>query len=196
MEPGRVTCSHCKAVLESERFNTGRLERCPSCQAGLRVEAFPALFRPLEDASVQASALDGESSCFFHPQKKAVAVCETCGRFLCALCELDFNGKRLCPSCLESGKKQGKIETLLESRTLYDKMALMVATLPWLIFIWGSIIGAPMAIYLVIRHWNAPCSLAGRSRWMYWAALLAALAGIAIWVFIITAIYFAPKIRR
>jgi hypothetical protein len=149
---------------------------------------FPALYRANAPTPAQAAILEGEASCFFHPQKKAAMVCETCGRFLCALCDLDLNGKHICPSCLESGKQRQTIAELQESRVVYDRLVLALSTLPWLICGWGTLVGAPVAIYLSIRHWNAPCGVTGRARWMFVTAIIISAISLLFWAVILFSI--------
>ena len=77
----------------------------------------------------EAVMVEGESSCFYHPQKKAVVPCQGCGRFLCALCDCGLHGEHFCPACLEVGRQKGRITRLESQRTLYDAIALAVAVL-------------------------------------------------------------------
>ena len=172
-------------MLLEEFFNLERLEPCPSCGAPLRVDVFPAQYRALSTSLPTALVVEGESSCFYHPQKKAVIPCQMCGRFLCALCDLELNGRHLCPSCLESGQKKGKIGELQNKRVRYDRMALALATLPALV-LWPSLICAPMALYVAIRHWNNPCGVLGKSRAMYMIAAVLASIEIIGWVVFFT----------
>src|ERR1051325_5705940 len=123
-----VTCSKCSGVLNEAIFNQAEWSPCPSCAAPLRVEIFPALFKaPTPSQPAQAVVIEGEASCFYHPNKKAVLPCETCGRFLCALCDVELNGQHLCPACLTSGQKKGKLTHLDNRRVLYDSLALTLA---------------------------------------------------------------------
>ena len=124
-----------------------------------------------------------ESSCFYHPQKKAVLPCEGCGRFLCALCDCEFNGQHLCPTCLETGRTKGKIKSLENRRTLYDTIALSLAILPigLIVFWFLTIITAPMALFMAIRYWNAPRSIVHRTKIRYVLAMIFATLQIAGW---------------
>ena len=67
-----------------------------------------------------------QASCFYHPNKKASVPCDNCGRFLCALCDVDFGGRRLCPACIEAGSGTESETTLDTRRILYDKLALFL----------------------------------------------------------------------
>jgi hypothetical protein len=103
-----------------------------------------------------------EAGCFYHPAKKAAVACAACGRFLCALCDVEFNGQHLCPMCLEKGKTKRKIKNLENHRVCYDKIALFVALISML-FIWPTLISAPIVLFMVIRYWNAPRSIIPRT---------------------------------
>lgn len=182
MRASAVNCSRCQATLLGDLFNRAGFTPCPNCRAPIQVRVFPALFRELAAGSVGERVLaDGEASCFHHPEKKAVLPCDGCGRFLCALCDVELNGQHLCPACIEGGRRKGKLATLENKRVLYDRMALYAATLPALI-LWPSLLGAPIALFLVIRYWKEPCSLVRPSKWRFVVAAVLALLQIFAWV--------------
>ena len=162
-------------------FNQPDFAPCPACGLPLLTEVFPALFRKASaPQSGQAILVEGESSCFFHPQKKAVLPCDSCGRFLCALCDCPLQGQHFCPTCLEAGSTKGKIKSLENQRTLYDQIALSLAILPLLIF-YFTLITAPMALYIAIRYWNAPRSIVRGNKIRYIIAIIIALLEIGGW---------------
>ena len=185
-------CTKCHSPLAVEALTAPGFTVCPSCGAEAHVEIFPALFLPPKRGEAgEAIMLDGESSCFYHPQKRATVPCDSCGRFLCALCDVDLGGEHLCPGCLESGRKKGKITTLENRRTLYDDAALSVAVLP-LVLIFTVIftfITAPLAIFLAIRSLKAPGSILPRTRVRAWLALVIAGLTLVGWsIFLYSAI--------
>src|SRR5215469_6856284 len=148
-----IQCPACRAWLMEGVFNQPDFAPCPACGVPLLTEVFPALFR--KTAAVQtgeAVMIEGESSCFYHPEKKAVLPCDGCGRFLCALCDCLLHGRHYCPTCLEAGKTKGKIKSLENQRTQYDNVALSLAILPLvLIFtVYFTFITAPMALFVAI----------------------------------------------
>jgi hypothetical protein len=164
MSTALIHCPKCKAVLLNHAFNRDTFAPCASCHAPLLIEIFPALFRPVEAGGAgEFIMLEGEAGCFYHPQKKALLPCESCGRFLCALCDCEHLGRHLCPSCLESGRTKGRIKSLENKRIRYDNMAMALAVLPFLIF-YLTLITAPMALYVAIRYRKAPLALTQRSR--------------------------------
>jgi uncharacterized paraquat-inducible protein A len=180
-----LTCTRCNAILTSEQLNTGTLRGCARCGELLRADVFPAMFRQIPKGSAGETAQGEESSCYFHPQKKAVVACESCGRFLCALCDLEVDKRHICPACLETGAKKGKLKNLQNRRMLYDSIALAVATLPLVTIYFLTFITAPLALYIVIRYWNAPTSLVPRQRRLRQVlAILFASAQIVAWIFI------------
>jgi hypothetical protein len=166
MNTALVSCTKCKAPLLGGVFNMPGLVPCPACSAPLHVEIFPAMFRRIEKGRDGDAVMEEiEASCFYHPQKKAVLPCESCGRFVCALCDCVLNGQHLCPACLESGRSKGKIKSLENKRVLYDNMAMSLSILalvpPVIYFSW---LVAPAAIYVSVRHWNSPSSIVPRTK--------------------------------
>ena len=176
-----IACPQCRAWLLEGVFNRPDLTPCPSCGTPLQIDAFPALFREISvGQNAQPVMVEGESSCFYHPQKKAVVPCAGCGRFLCALCDCEFGNEHFCPGCLEAGKSKGKIKALDNQRTRYDHIALALALLPVLIF-YFTIITAPMTLFVAIRYWNSPRSPVQRSRIRFVLAIIIALLQIGGW---------------
>lgn len=175
-------CTKCRAPLPPALYNVPDLRPCPACGAPVKVEVFPAALRPPGPASTgEAVLVEGEASCFYHPAKKAVVPCESCGRFLCAVCDVELNGVHLCAACLESGKKKGRLKQLDNRRTLYDSLALAVAVYP--ILFWPmTLLGGPIALYIAVRYWNAPSSVVPRTKWRAVLAIIIALVEIVAWV--------------
>ncbi len=184
MNRGWITCSKCKVPLQ-DFLNAPDLTVCPSCGVGMQIHVFPSLFRNLMPGQTGDTLLtDQEASCFYHPQKKAVITCEGCGRFLCALCDVELNEQHLCSTCLESGKKKGKLKNLENHRMVYDGMALTLAIVPLLIWPF-TIITAPAAIFVAIRYWKAPTSIIPRSKLYFILAILFAGLQVAGWIYFI-----------
>lgn len=183
-----IICTKCSAYLPEELFNSQG--NCPICDSLIRVDVFPAAFNSLSDEKQGETLLiDNESSCFFHPNKQAVATCSYCGRFLCSLCDIDFEKQHLCASCLDIGKKKGKIKKLENRRVLYDNIALGLAILPiffiatiifWFFAIPATVIAAPATIFIVIRFWKKPTSIIRRGKLRMVLALLLACLQIAV----------------
>jgi hypothetical protein len=194
MNNALIQCPACRAWLMGGPFNQREFGPCPACGVPLMGEVFPALFRKISTGqSGETIMVEGESGCFYHPQKKAVLPCDGCGRFLCALCDCLFDGKHYCPTCLEAGKAKGKIKNLDNQRTLYDSIALALAVYPLVIviFYYFTFITAPMALFVAIRYWKAPRSIVRRTKVRFIVAILIALATIGGWATVL--IYLATR---
>jgi hypothetical protein len=169
----QLPCSACSEIIPEELYNSG-LVHCPHCQRFIQAEVFPALIRPAVVHSGE-ERLEKEASCFFHDNKKAAISCGACGRFICSLCDIEFDGRHLCPSCLSSGHKKHKFKNMENRRVLYDNIALSLAILPN-IFFFITFLTAPAVFYFVIRYWKAPSSIIPRTKIRFiFAACLAFL---------------------
>jgi len=146
----------------------------------IMIEVFPAFSRGLRPGKAGEALMDDQASCFYHPQKKAAIPCDHCGRFLCALCDVEWGDKHLCPACLESGKKRGKITRLERHRVLYDSAALGLSVIP-MITIWFTLLTAPIALYVAFRHWNSPLSMVRRTRIRFVLAIVLSSLQILAW---------------
>ncbi|HVU18000.1 MAG TPA: hypothetical protein VHD32_13825 [Candidatus Didemnitutus sp.] len=157
------------------------LVRCPACECEFDQIRFRALSaRPV--VAVANATVDGESSCFFHAQNRAEAACESCGRYVCSVCRVDFAGRSLCPACLGNHGERRRIPE--NNRILYDRMALIVACIPLTFIFWFfSFVTAPVALTLCFYGWRRPGSLVPRwSRARFIIAGVLAFAQIAGWI--------------
>ncbi len=162
--------------------------QCPSCSQTIHALVFPAIAHTGTGAIPEAIREESEASCFYHPQSRAAVPCEQCGRFLCQLCDLEVDGRHLCPSCFQAGLTGRKIENIETRRTMWDTVALTLATFP-AVFLWPVLVTAPATLYVVMRRWRTPGSLVPRTRIRWYLAAVFALAelggaGFLIWVFL------------
>jgi hypothetical protein len=116
----------------------------------------------------------------YHPQKQALRICDGCGRMICALCSIELGEEHLCPSCISSGKKKGKITTLEDNRTRYDSIAMSLAIFGMLCYPFAIFL-VPASIYIAIRHWNSQGSLLGVSKPRFVIAIIIAICTLLFW---------------
>src|SRR5579871_5670065 len=124
MAANAIACASCSMPVPSDLWNQEQEAQCPFCGRGMIAAVFPAVEQTRVGEIPSSLQGETEASCFYHAQSRAVVVCQECGRFLCALCDLDVDGRHVCPRCFE------KAETVEPRRTMYDSMALAIATLP------------------------------------------------------------------
>lgn len=178
-----LSCLKCQAQMTPPVPGVLTGCSCAACGTWQEQLVFPALFSALKPGRAAEKVLmEGESACYFHPQKKAAVPCDLCGRFLCALCDLELNGQHLCSGCLSTARNQGKITSLDQKRFIPESAALTLAIVP--ILIWPvSLITAPFAALLAIRSFRAPGSLVESGRLRGIVALVFAIAEMAGWAF-------------
>lgn len=167
--PGAATCPSCRGEVTPADTQNG-WQRCPYCEENLQVRVWQVA-RPNTTAPV---ALSDQATCFFHPDKAFQACCQRCGRFVCALCDLQLGAEHVCPACFErgrgtSGADAGKAEWRHRD-VLYDSIALTVGW-GWILF-WPTIVAAlPTVIVLHVKFRKAPrSSLIPRYGWRFWMA--------------------------
>ena len=182
-----VSCGQCSTPIAAEFWNREEGTRCLVCGSKVTAILFPAVARPPGGSLPDALSLEGEAHCFYHPQSQAAIPCEECGRFLCKLCDLEIASRHLCPGCFQAGVRTRKLANLETRRTMYDSIALALATFPALLF-WPAIFTAPASLFVVIRRWRAPGSLVPRTRVRFYLAGLFALAEIVGMGFVVWAI--------
>ena len=179
MAANAIACAACSTPVPGEFWNQQQgAVRCPGCGQPLRAAVFPAIANTALGLSPTALEGETEASCFYHPQSRAAVPCQQCGRFLCALCDLEVDGRHICPRCFD------RTEKVEPRRTMYDSLALAISTFPMLLF-WPALIAAPWALFLVVRRWNAPSSLVPRTKIRFVLAALFAVAEIGFFIFVI-----------
>ena len=164
-----TACPSCSVPLEIELRNSMRTHICPICGARVIAHVFPALLRPATAAPRRdTAALTDESTCFNHAARRAVAVCEDCGRFICDMCDTAAPGAagHQCIACFEQSLKRDAGPDFSAQRTRMDDVALTVATFGTLIPYFAPVT-IPMVCYFILRHWREPQSLLPRSRWRF-----------------------------
>ncbi|MBL9189330.1 MAG: hypothetical protein JNK23_17740 [Opitutaceae bacterium] len=181
-----LRCPKCRRKLEAHMWHSATAGRCGPCLAEFEFVPFPALAAAGAAAAPQAVLAAEESVCFFHAENRAEAVCADCGRLVCAVCAIDFGGRRVCPRCV-AGARESAAPTAVRQRATFDGAALSVALLPLLLWPF-TFVTAPFALGLAIYGWNKPGSIVrGPRRWRLVLAGVIALAQIGGWIALIVA---------
>lgn len=158
---GTAMCPNCNGAVSPA--STPGWQNCPFCRERLQIRVWPVAKR----SSSAAVATAEQSTCFFHPDKAFHACCQRCGRFVCALCDLQLGSEHVCPTCFERGRAEttpdgGKAEWRRRD-VLYDSIALLIGW-AWII-VWPLIVAAiPAAIVLHVKYRKAPRAYLIRDR--------------------------------
>jgi hypothetical protein len=186
-----VPCARCSTPLPKWELAAGGAAVCYSCGSENQVAAYPALFARNAPAAAETAA-EGESACFDHPGKRAVAACNQCGRFVCQLCAVEMGGGILCPSCVAAGAGAAKLAVASPSRTLFDSIAL---TLPLAsLLLWPlTLFAGPASVVLGLVKWRQPLSPVRRNRWRFVLGILTGLAETVGWCWLILYLFVSLK---
>ncbi len=96
-----VPCPRCSGTMVAAANATFHCIRC-------RMQVSAELFNPVAPVIHRPElALSEHATCVYHPQKRAVTVCQGTGNFICALCAVEIKGKTYSAQYLETsaGKK-------------------------------------------------------------------------------------------
>lgn len=169
VNPFVISCPGCAGDIDVGEADTD-WQACPYCQKQMQIRVWPVV-RQNSNAAV---ALPDQATCFFHPDKAVQACCRRCGRFVCALCDLQLGAEHVCPACFERGRiDSGADASKAEWRyrdVFYDSIALVVGW-GWILF-WPTWVAAlPAVIFLHVKYRKAPRAyLLPRSGWRFWMA--------------------------
>ncbi|HVB85200.1 MAG TPA: hypothetical protein VNK23_00850 [Candidatus Dormibacteraeota bacterium] len=167
--PGTIECPNCGGSVAPIETRTG-WQICPFCEQRLQIHTWPVV----RQSAIAAEAMPEQATCFFHPEKAYLACCQRCGRFVCALCDLQLGAEHVCPTCFERGRADGGLsDGKAEWRhrdVLYDSIALAIGW-AWII-VWPAFVAAlPATIVLHVKYRKAPREyLIPRSGWRFWMA--------------------------
>ena len=170
-----IRCDRCGTPVDAAAWNTGLFAPCP-CGAKLYARTYPMLVSPLPGGR-GGSDLSGEdqSCCFHHPKKQAVVACDTCGRFLCGLCDLAVGERHVCGTCFRRAMLESTDAQLCPHRPTHDQAAITLAVIP---------VTAPLGVYLALRHWNSPGSVLGVRKRLMATAVVVGLISTAFWGYV------------
>ena len=142
-------CPKCAAAVYPEYIENGR-GHCIACE--LRYDA--AEFHPPEPAQTSRPAQvegQGTAPCARHARNAAVASCERCGSFMCALCRIEADGKVLCAACFERLGSKGELASTRTRYRHYNGMSLHCALLGVTAFWFFAPVLGPIAIFTGLR---------------------------------------------
>ena len=164
-----ISCPSCGGDVFPVETET-EWQYCPSCANRLQIRFWPVTRK----SNQAAAALSDQATCFFHPDKSFQACCHRCGRFVCALCDLQLGKEHVCPACFERGRggsvtEAGKGEWRHRD-VLFDSIAMTIGWV-WILVRPAFVAALPTVIFLHVKYRKAPGSyLIPRSGWRFWAA--------------------------
>jgi hypothetical protein len=174
---------------------------CSTCGKEVHATILPALYKV---AGMPPPSLPeeppgpGEAACFYNPNRRATKVCDHCGVFVSDAWAAKWGSQTVCLKCIEDLRTKHKDTRFEAKRTLWDNIALFLATGPWVLAgmliatfilygfaffcILATLATAPAAVFVALRYWNAPRSLVPRGRARLVWALVLSLAQVGLWM--------------
>ena len=182
-----LSCPKCQQPLAPESLAADSETMCPKCRVLLRAAIFPRFWQTPADPSARAApAGEGEAACFFHPENRASISCESCGRFICSVCEFTLGTRHLCPSCLGAGLTARKLPEAKPWRFVWGQASAVCGWIPLLlgILLWPFfILTGSAAVFFAIYGWKRPGSLVrGNGRAWKIAGLIGGALQLGVWL--------------
>jgi hypothetical protein len=140
-----VTCPHCQHPLDHDTLRSGP-QSCPVCRRPFEALRFDPPERESRAVSLAEAGPGGSAACAQHRANVAVANCERCGVFMCALCRIDSDSLALCPGCFDRLSAEGALPSARVSYRDYGRMASTMAGVG-IVVIFVGIIAGPAAVY-------------------------------------------------
>jgi hypothetical protein len=180
-----LSCTKCWSLLPAYAVGEASSHACPACGASFEIVVFPAMLKgtgAIAPGDLQLT--EDSASCFHHASKRAQSACSQCGKFLCALCSLEFGSEVWCSACISAGAGKQTVRKAEQRRTLWDSIALGLIVLPTVLFFFFYfwIFTASAAIFIALKNWNQPPSLLPRTKIRLVLAIVLGLLQIVAWL--------------
>ncbi|HSI85126.1 MAG TPA: hypothetical protein VK970_15145 [Candidatus Methylacidiphilales bacterium] len=193
--PGAPRCFSCQTEISRDALNTPDPVPCARCATPLQAYVFEAQYRGVSGPRTEI-AQDEESTCFYHPDKRADLCCDNCGRFICSLCEIDFESQHICPGCLNSAPTKTIKTSLKNEGVNYDWFACLLGLFGPLFCCYVT---APATCFISVRYWNSMTPFSSpfwyRAR-MVMSLLLGLLLSVVALGYIIGNVYFMTELSK
>lgn len=142
-------CPRCNKPF-THQGPSNRQVTCPACHSKFQIHVFSPRIATSSTVPVAAAGPDGATPCGYHPGNVATTNCQHCGTFICGLCEVTLEGRRLCVSCFDRLRSENKLETTISEFRDYGSIAASSAVFGCLIPYFSIILG-PLAVYYSIK---------------------------------------------
>ena len=129
MNVSAIKCSKCGSKFSVAQLKQDDFVECSRCRQKSKIKLFPSLIKKEEAAKIERITEfdEGAAHCFYHEDKKTAAICDYCGCFMCALCDIELDGKHICPKCLEKRSSKDELDSLVNKQVQHHMIALFVA---------------------------------------------------------------------
>jgi len=171
---GKILCDGCRQPLRSDLNGVAGTVTCQICGSQYEGAFFAVADRFRQHRSLAVSAQQQhDAQCFFHPGRQALAICASCGRMLCALCDIEQSAAHTCPRCLND-QRAGGLSSAQRSSLAYTQIAWGLLLLAFVVPFIPALAGAGFAV-AGIRNRDY-CNSLGRKLSLAAVVLLASLA--------------------
>ena len=144
---GGPGCPRCWTPLPPAVLGLGNVH-CGECA----LDFTAAVFQP-DEARPDSQPLEaptGGAACARLARNAAVAACERCGAFMCALCRVEVDGKGLCAACFDRGRSEGSLQAAQTTFRSWRTLGLHLSVMGLVMYPLGILIG-PASLFATVR---------------------------------------------
>jgi hypothetical protein len=186
-----VRCPWCRQPLDHAALTTNPALACPNCSNVFEAVRFDPPPVTLLVAELATTGPEGGQPCGLHPRNAAIAGCERCGAFVCALCEVNADERALCPGCFDRLASEDLLPGIRSSFRNYPGLAGLTAGLGCLVYFFSIFFG-PLAIYYAVKGLRQKDRMKESDAIVgLWAALILGILESLIGLFLIISIVVA-----
>ncbi len=127
-------CVKCKKEYQISDMGDNSIDTiiCHGCGKKNKVVIYDTILKELNQGEKICTVTeDDDANCYKHQKNLAVKSCEHCGAYICSLCDIEVNGKHICPDCFnnqQNSPSNGK------SNFMHAQLAFILSIVQ--VFIW------------------------------------------------------------
>lgn len=115
-------CPYCGATLHDSELQTGAMT-CHHCRKQFEATAFRPPEKRIQAVQAVETLPEAGSVCAMHARNVAVASCQRCGIFICALCDMNVGSGSHCPACFDRLRAEDGLRPAARRYRDYTRMA-------------------------------------------------------------------------
>jgi hypothetical protein len=183
--------SCCNASVKTHEPSAGKPQHCLYCNNYYQISYLPQQFHQSQAKQLQTISAEASIPCYYDEKLTAKYTCQACGVHMSEAWSATWGNQIICLKCLEHQLQNPESSHFVQSLTRYDRIALIYALLPIIIFpfIIFSILIAPCVLFTYFKYRKTTTSLVANTKRNWIIAFTLATLQIMGWLVVILNFY-------